>query len=253
MGFLLLPAPRSTARSFSPLAVGMIALLAAACTSAPYEEGAEGSTASNEAPPAEVAPPADPAPAATSAQQEPLPPPLPESTESPVAAADSAPVPAPPAETDRVSPAAGTQSYVVQPGDTLMKLAFEHYGNLYDWRKIYESNRASIPNPARLEPGTTLQIEKSNIPFTIERHGDAYLIKQGDTLVSIAYDLYGLKQKWRKLWENNKQMIRDPNLIFAGFTLYYTMTAEEREFKNQQSASPPLSQAPEAPSETQTN
>jgi len=31
----------------------------------------------------------------------------------------------------------------------------------------------------------------------------------------------GEKKYWKKLWENNKPMIRDPNLIFAGFTIFY--------------------------------
>ena len=26
---------------------------------------------------------------------------------------------------------------------------------------------------------------------------------------------------WKNIWNNNKPLIRDPNKIFAGFTLYY--------------------------------
>ncbi|MBI4924338.1 MAG: hypothetical protein HY843_00310, partial [Bdellovibrio sp.] len=50
-----------------------------------------------------------------------------------------------------------------------------------------------------------------------------------DNLVLISTDIYGKSSKWKKIWENNKQLIRDPNRIFAGFYLYYTMTAEEKD------------------------
>ena len=31
------------------------------------------------------------------------------------------------------------------------------------------------------------------------------------------------------VWENNRQLIKDPNRIFAGFYLYYAITPEERD------------------------
>ena len=56
---------------------------------------------------------------------------------------------------------------------------------------------------------------------TIERNGESYLIKRGDTLGVISNDVYGTTRKWKKLWENNRQLIKDPNKIYAGFYLYY--------------------------------
>jgi nucleoid-associated protein YgaU len=32
---------------------------------------------------------------------------------------------------------------------------------------------------------------------------------------------YGTTRKWKKIYKNNEPLVRDPNLIFAGFTLYY--------------------------------
>lgn len=115
----------------------------------------------------------------------------------------------------------GTDSYTVQQGDTLMKIAFETYGDLYRWKEIYEQNRAKIANPNAVPRGTVLTIEKPATPAVIDRNGEKYLIKSGDTLGSISGDVYGTIKKWRKLWENNRQLIRDPNKIFAGFYLYY--------------------------------
>jgi len=60
---------------------------------------------------------------------------------------------------------------------------------------------------------------------TIERNGEKYLIKVGDTLGLISNEVYGTKAKWKKLWENNRQLIKNPNRIFAGFNLYYVPEA----------------------------
>ncbi len=162
-----------------------------------------------------------------------------------VAAAPESPAPlpaaepVPPAEPDAplappVAPPVAASSgendhYTVQPGDTLMRIAFETYGDLYQWKKVYEMNRDQLPSPTALKKGMVLKIEKPAVPVTIERNGEKYLIKLGDTLGKISDDVYGTPKKWRKLYENNKQMIRDPNRIFAGFFLYYTLTEEERQ------------------------
>ena len=39
--------------------------------------------------------------------------------------------------------------------------------------------------------------------------------------VIISKKKYGTPVRWKSIWDNNKPMIKDPNLIFAGFTLYY--------------------------------
>ena len=151
-----------------------------------------------------------------------------------VAAADAPPVPpvAPVADEPKVAdpvaqaappaPAAtGESSYTVQEGDTLMKIAFENYGDLYQWKKILEDNKDKITSANTIPKGTVLKMQSAG-PAEIARNGEKYLIKSGDTLGTISGDVYGTQSKWRKLWENNKQLIKDPNRIFAGFYLYYT-------------------------------
>lgn len=110
--------------------------------------------------------------------------------------------------------------YMVRDGDTLMKISFEKYGNVYRWREIYNANRSKIANYNRLEPGTVLNILGVEY-IVIERNGQPYLIKKNDTLVKISRGLYGSSRYWKNLWDNNRQLIRDPNKIYAGFTLYY--------------------------------
>jgi nucleoid-associated protein YgaU len=155
----------------------------------------------------------------------------------------------PPASTPPVStPVATTgeqEEYSVQRGDTLMKIAFEHYGDLYKWKDIYDWNRDKISSPNSIASGTVLKLEKTAGPVSIDRNGEKYLIKQGDTLGRISDEVYGTKAKWKKLWENNKQLIKDPNRIFAGFYLYYTISPDEmqeRDRLKQQVSPAPLVQ-----------
>jgi nucleoid-associated protein YgaU len=111
-------------------------------------------------------------------------------------------------------------SYKVRHGDTLMKISFEKYGNVYRWREIYDINKNSIRNFNILVPGTLLTIAGAEY-VVIEKNGKPYLIKRADTLVKISKWLYGSSQEWKNLWSNNRQLIHDPNKIYAGFTLYY--------------------------------
>lgn len=112
------------------------------------------------------------------------------------------------------------ESYVVKKGDTLMKISFEKYGNVYRWREILNANKGKISNYNSLPPGMTLQIHGVHY-VVIERNGHPYLIRLHDTLGKISHKVYGTNSFWRDLWKNNPQLIRDPNRIYAGFTLYY--------------------------------
>ena len=55
----------------------------------------------------------------------------------------------------RVAPNA-PQSYTVQKGDSLSKIAKKHLGDGNAWRKIYEANKALIgEDPDKIFPGQT--------------------------------------------------------------------------------------------------
>ncbi|MFZ9595380.1 MAG: LysM peptidoglycan-binding domain-containing protein [Bdellovibrionia bacterium] len=114
-----------------------------------------------------------------------------------------------------------SMNYTVQAGDTLMKIAFETYGDLSLWRRILEKNRSKISSPGALREGIVLELEKPQDAVVIERNGEKYQIQPGDTLGKIANSVYGTPKKWKKIWQNNPKLIRDPNKIYAGFLLYY--------------------------------
>jgi len=51
-----------------------------------------------------------------------------------------------------------TRTYVVKQGDSLSKIAKQEYGNIDDWRRIYDANRDIIKDPDLIYPGQTLRL-----------------------------------------------------------------------------------------------
>jgi LysM domain len=120
----------------------------------------------------------------------------------------------------------GHREYKTKRGDTLMKIAFEAFGNVYRWREIYETNKPKINDFNAVPVGTVLTI--NGVEYVkIVRNGSPYLIRRADTLTKISKDLYGQPRHWKSLWKNNEQLIHDPNKIYAGFTLYYLKNPEK--------------------------
>lgn len=59
------------------------------------------------------------------------------------------------------APAANQDTYTVQGGDSLSKIAKKLYGNAADWKKIYEANKATIGNnPDLIKPGQKFVIPR---------------------------------------------------------------------------------------------
>jgi nucleoid-associated protein YgaU len=50
------------------------------------------------------------------------------------------------------------QTYTVNKGDTLSKIAKEFYGSANRWHEIYDANRDQISNPDLIQPGQVLKI-----------------------------------------------------------------------------------------------
>jgi len=50
------------------------------------------------------------------------------------------------------------RTYEVKQGDSLSKIAKQVYGNMDDWRRIYDANRDIIKDPDLIYPGQTLRL-----------------------------------------------------------------------------------------------
>lgn len=132
-----------------------------------------------------------------------------------------------PVQAPQADSADSKETYTVHRGDTLMRIAFEHYGDLYKWKAIYEANRDQIKDPNLILPGTVLHLENANRKIA-SRTGEKYLVKQGDTLGTISSEVYGTPRKWKEIWQHNRSWIPNPNKIFAGFYVYYTASPEDK-------------------------
>ena len=49
-------------------------------------------------------------------------------------------------------------TYEVKPGDTLSKIAKQHYGDAGAWHRIYEANKDRIKDPDLIQPGWKLRL-----------------------------------------------------------------------------------------------
>ena len=62
------------------------------------------------------------------------------------------------ARTAKGGTTAGGRTYTVQKGDTLTSIAKKFYNDGSKWKKIWDANKAQVPNKDRLKPGTKLVI-----------------------------------------------------------------------------------------------
>lgn len=112
--------------------------------------------------------------------------------------------------------------YTVMPHDTLMFVAFKLYGNYERWHELAKQNpQLTAADNYQLTPGEKISYNPPASTFEWNQKGTPYLIIHGDTLGRISNKVYQSPHYWKDIWENNRPMIKNPNLIFAGFTIYY--------------------------------
>ncbi len=111
--------------------------------------------------------------------------------------------------------------YTVQRNETLMLIAFKIYGDYDKWKHIASWNADTLNGSTAVRNGMTLKYKAPAEEFVWNPQGLPYLIRTGDTLGLISKSVYQTPKKWKSIWDNNRPLIKDPNRIFAGFTLYY--------------------------------
>ncbi len=133
-----------------------------------------------------------------------------------------------PVITNEVTTEAGAMSqYTVQKNETLMMIAFKLYGDYARWKELANMNSGTLKGGTSISPGMILNYTAPAEVFVWNPQGNPYLIKTGDTLGGISKEVYATVKKWKLLWENNKPLIKDPNKIYAGFTIYYLESGRE--------------------------
>ena len=135
-----------------------------------------------------------------------------------IAAEDTAPLAS---EATAVTTTTGVDGeYIVQKNETLMMIAFKLYGDYGKWRDLASRNSGTLKGgPVRA--GMKIKYDMPSESFAWNPQGNPHLIRTGDTLGKISTEKYGTVKKWKSLWDNNRPLIKDPNRIFAGFTIYW--------------------------------
>jgi LysM repeat protein len=112
------------------------------------------------------------------------------------------------------------RTYTVKKNETLMMIAFNVYGDYRRWKDIANLNQDVLSGSQIIREGMQLKYMAPAQEFVFSPSGNPYLIQSGDTLGKISDTTYGTEKHWKDIWNNNKPLIRNPNVIFAGFTIY---------------------------------
>lgn len=131
-----------------------------------------------------------------------------------------APVQIDPVQSSPVAMSGESATYTVKENETLMMIAFNIYGDYAKWREIAARNQDKLQGSTTVTAGMQLSYDAPAQPFTFSPSGNPYLIVKGDTLGLISQKTYGRHRFWKDIWDNNRPLIKDPNIIFAGFTIY---------------------------------
>ena len=102
-------------------------------------------------------------------------------------------------------------TYTVMRGDFLWHIAGKSniYGDVYAWMRIYTSNTDQIKDPDLIYTDQIFRIPRDVGP-------NEYLVQKGEFLSKIAgySNVYGSPFQWQKLYEANKSVVADPNVVY---------------------------------------
>lgn len=122
------------------------------------------------------------------------------------------------------------KKYIVTKNDTLMLIAFKLFGDINKWGELKKNN--PILDKVDLYPGMILEYRDAGYTYS-RPDGLPYLVKDNDTLPKISRKVYGTHQWWDVIWFNNKDQIKNPDLIYAGFVLFYPRKDAVAALRNQ--------------------
>jgi nucleoid-associated protein YgaU len=104
----------------------------------------------------------------------------------------------------------------VQPGDTLSSIAQAQLGDANRWPEIFLLNRGIIRNPDLIFAGQILSLPTGPAAQPEPR---IYVIQPGDTLSSIAQAQLGDANRWPDIFNLNREVISNPDVIFPNQVL----------------------------------
>jgi nucleoid-associated protein YgaU len=114
--------------------------------------------------------------------------------------------------------------YIVEKGDSLWKIAEKKYNDGYAWAKIAKEN--NLKNASIIYVGQKLKMPviESTITASINQTTNKidqgeYKVVRNDNLWKIAVRAYGDGYKWTNIYQENKVVINNPDLLEIGMII----------------------------------
>jgi nucleoid-associated protein YgaU len=87
--------------------------------------------------------------------------------------------------------------------------------------RFKEDKKEAKPDFSNVQSGgsSTAAPPATADPIAGSRAGGTYIVVKGDSLSKIAKREYGDANKWRAIYEANRDLIKDPDLIYPGQSL----------------------------------
>lgn len=126
-------------------------------------------------------------------------------------------------------------NYVVQRGETLAVIAQNIYGDVSKWREIAELT--GMENPNLIYPGDVVyyQLSDASMAFASAYENlprEEVSVQSGDSLATIAKNIYGDSAQWKAIWRQNDQ-INNPDQLEVGQVIYFVNTQSVMAYKSE--------------------
>lgn len=102
--------------------------------------------------------------------------------------------------------------YTVVPGDTLVRIANEKWGNYRLWPALYLVNRDKVENPYLIEPGMTLRIP-SRVDPEVLNQATRRILNESYAEIYTKFQNYGASYRYPARWILLEASYFDPDFV----------------------------------------